>query len=152
MPFFHTIPQQIWMVCMLATVALSLWRGAWPERTVAVGMFVGSISTALFQDKTHINAHQWADLAVDIAYLCLLAGVALRSNRWWPLWATAFQLINVVLYAARLADERVGALAPYRASVIWSYLILVTVVVGVWMCERQRSQSLGSPATGSSAT
>jgi hypothetical protein len=152
MPFFHTPLQQIWMVCMLAVAAMSWWRGRWPERTVAFGMFVASIATALFQNTSNVNGHQWADLLVDVAYFALLAWVALRSDRWWPLWAAAFQLINVVLYVARLADERVGAKAPFMATVIWSYLILIAVVVGVWTRDRTRTESLPSPSTGSSAT
>jgi hypothetical protein len=152
MPFFHTPLQQVWMVCMLAVAVLSLWRGGWPERTVAIGTFIGSIAAAVFQDKSNINGQQWADLIVDLASLVLFAWVALRSDRWWPLWATAFQLINVVLYVARLADVRVGAKAPFMASVIWSYLILLTVVVGVWSRARNSAESVGSPSTGSSAT
>ena len=152
MPFFHTPLQQFWMICMLAVGAVSWWRGRWPERTVAVGMIVASIATALFQDTSNVNGHQWGDLVVDLAYLGLIVWVALRSTRWWPLWAAAFQLINVILYVARLADERVGAKAPFLATVIWSYLILITVIVGVWSNGRKRPESLRSLSNGTSAT
>ena len=123
---------------MLAVAGLSVWRGEWPERTVAFTIIVGSIATAILQNTRDESAMQWGDLAVDCACLIVFVWVALRSRRLWPLFAAAFQLIAVVIYFARLADIRVGARSPFTAGVIWSYLILVAVLVGVFMNRRDR--------------
>ena len=109
MLFVQTLPQQIWMVCMLGAAVLAYWRGGWAERTVAVGMVISSIATALVQNTQDFSATQWGDLVVDGSYLALLVWVALRSNRIWPLFAAAFQLVAVFIYFARMADLRVGA-------------------------------------------
>lgn len=147
----HRTPLQlIWDVSMISTAALSIWRGGWAERTVAFGMAVSSIATAVFQDTHHPSSPQWADLTVDLIYLALLIWVALRSNRRWPLFAAAFQLVAVVIYFARLADWRVGARAPFLAGGVWSFLILFAVIFGVWLNGRDPRQV--SPSTGSAAT
>ncbi len=140
----HTLPQQIWTAAMLAVAAFALWRGGWAERTIAFGMVVDSIASGILQNKRDWGAPQWADLAVDIVYLIVVVWVALKSDRKWPLWAAGFQLVSVVIYFARIADMHVGALAPYLATVIWSYLILIVIVIGT--LTRPKLQS--SPSTG----
>ena len=82
----HRTPlQTIWDLSMIATVVLSVWRGGWAERTVAFGMVVSSVATAVLQDTHNLYSTQWADLTVDGVYLALLVWVALRSKRHWPL-------------------------------------------------------------------
>lgn len=128
--FHMTAPQAIWNISMVSVALLAAWRGGWAERTIAFGMVIDSLATDVFQNTRDWHAPQWADLAIDFVYLIVMVWVALKSNRMWPLWAAAFQLIDVAIYLAFVADRRVGALAPYTAIVIWSYLILIVVVVG----------------------
>lgn len=141
---FRTVPQMIWDVSMLTTAGVSLWRGGWAERTVSLGMIVASIVSAVVQNRRDWNGTQWGDFAVDVAYLALIVGVALKSDRLWTLCAAGFQLVAVVIYFARIVDMKVGALAPYRAVVIWDYLVLVAVIVGVWQHSRKDRPSLSS--------
>jgi hypothetical protein len=140
MILFHTLPQQIWMICMLAVIALTFWRGGWAERTIAIGMIVDTVASAVMQNTRDWASPQWADLTIDVIYLLVMLFVAFRSHRLWPLWAAAFQLIDVAIYFAFIVDRRVGALAPYRAIVIWSYLILIVIVVGT-LTRRSRPVS-----------
>ncbi len=73
---------------------------------------------------------------VDVVYLAVLLGVALRSDRLWTLFPAAFQLIAVIIYAAKAIDARPGPRAPYVGVEIWSYLILTAVAVGVLQHRR----------------
>ena len=151
--FIRSAPQAIWDVSMLSVAGLSLWRGGWAERLVAWGMVVSSIATPIFENTRDWSSIQWGDLAVDTIYLALLVWVALRNQRLWTLFPAAFQFVSVVLYGARAADWRIGALTPYIAEEIFSYLILVTVVVGVWLRWRDRSARISpSPSIGRSGT
>ena len=131
MSLFSDLLSQIWIVCMLAVVALSLWRGGWAERTIAIGMVVDSVAARLLENRRDWHAPQWADLAIDLTYLAVMLGVAIKSSRRWPLWAAAFQVIDVAIYLAFIADHHASAWAAYTAIAFWSYLILVAIVVGV---------------------
>ncbi len=150
----HTLTQQIWTVCMLGVTGLSVWRGGWAERTIAVGMVVASVASALVENRHDWSATQWGILTVDVIYLALIFWVALRSEPLWPLFPAAFQLITVVLYAARMADWHVGARAPIVAEHIFSYLILLAIAVGVLLRKSGHSNHLLPPSTstGTSAT
>jgi hypothetical protein len=141
--FFMTAPQAIWNGSMFAVAGLAAWRGKWEERTIAFGMVIDSLATNVFQNTRDWHAPQWADLAIDGAYLIVMVWVALKSNRLWPLWAAAFQLIDVAIYLAFIADGRVGALAPFAAIEIWSYLILIVVTIGTWQRWRDRRRAHG---------
>ncbi len=145
---FMTAPQAIWNGSMVAVAGLAAWRGKWEERTIAFAMVIDSLATNVFQNTHDWSAPQWADLVIDASYLVLMVWVALKSNRVWPLFAAAFQLIDVAIYLAFVVDGRVGALAPFFAIEIWSYLILIVVVVGTLTRPKPRS----SPSTGRSAT
>ena len=140
MPFFQTLPQQIWAIYVLSAVAFAFWRGGRPERLVAVAAVVASIASALLVNQRDWLSPQWGDLIVDLAFLGLLGFLAFASDRKWTLWATAFQLISVVIYVARMVDPRVGARAPYRAIVIWSYLIIAALAVGTWLHWRRQAR------------
>jgi hypothetical protein len=144
--FFRTPAQDIWDICMFAAVAIAFWRGGWPERLAALGMVADSIASALLQNTHDWSRTQWGDLTVDGAYLAMLVWLALKTNRYWPMWAAAFQLLSVLIYLARMADRRVGALAPYAAVEIWSYLILIAIAVGSfghWQTRRAEVRSAG---------
>lgn len=124
-----TAPQTIWYICAFAVAVLAAWRGRWEERTIAFGMVIDSVVSRLIQSHDW-NAPQWADLGLDLVYLIVMVWVALKSNRQWPLWVAGFQVIDVAIYLAFMADVRVGAWASYTAIAIWGYLILIAIVVG----------------------
>jgi hypothetical protein len=142
--FFHTPAQVVWNISMFGIFALALWRGGAPERLASIGMVADAFASALVQNTHDWNQTQWGDLAVDLAYLALLLWLALRTSRLWPLWAAAFQLLSVIIYVARIVDPRIGALAPYQAVVIWSYLVLIAILVGVWGEIRRRDRKLAA--------
>lgn len=146
MILFHALHQQIWTICMLAVCAFAFWRGGWPEQVAAAGMVAGSLATGLLQNRSDFSQTQWADLAVDVIYLGVLLWLALRSNRYWPLSTAAFQLLSVVIYVARMADRSVGARAPNTAGVILSYLMLISILVGIWGQARRSRRAAGAQA------
>ncbi len=146
--FLMTASQAIWNGSMIGVAGLAIWRGRWEERTIALGMVVDSLAASMFQNTQDWSAPQWADLTIDLAYLILMVWVVLKSRRVWPLFAAAFQLIDVAIYLAFIADGRVGALAPYYAIAIWSYLILIVIAIGTLAQPKPlRSSSIGTSAT-----
>lgn len=120
----------IWDISMISVAVLAAWRGGWAERTVAFGMVIDSVVALLLQNHDW-KAPQWADLGVDTVYLIVMLWVAFKSNRRWPLWTAGFQIIDVAIYLAFMVDGHIDAWATYTAITIWSYLILIAIVVGI---------------------
>lgn len=127
----HGIPPWIgiaigWVVCGAA-----LWKGRWSERVVAAGFLLGWLATALLKDH-HFAGPQWSIFAADTAALLLFLFVALKSGRYWPLFAAAFQLLAVITHVASTFDRHLSAWAYITAGVIWSYLLLGSIGIGTW--------------------
>jgi len=141
MILFHTLEQQIWTIAMLLVSGFAWWRGGWPERTVAVANVAASLLNGLAQNHHDWVDPQWGDLIIDLLFLGLLVWLALKSDRHWPMWAAAFQLLGVITHIAMLADRRIGGWAYVTGGIIWSYLILGTLGVGAWLLRRPPQES-----------
>lgn len=138
----HAASQQTWTILMLVVSGLALWKGGPPERIVAVANVVASLVSGLVQNRNNLVDPQWSLLAVDIVFLGLLLWLALRSDRYWPLFTAAFQLLSVVGHLAIMADPTVGGWAYITSGVIWSYLVLAALAVGTWNCWQRRRAAL----------
>jgi hypothetical protein len=101
----------------------------------------------------HFSGPQWGAFAIDTANLILFLLVALRSGRYWPLFAAAFQLLAVITHVASTMDRHLSAWAAITASVIWTYLILGALAVGTWNVWRGRYPAASAdPITDPGAT
>lgn len=85
-----------------ACLGLILLLGGQPERVGAAIIAVGSLATAVVSAGI-LGSSTWDHLeigimAVDMVVLAALWGVALTSNRFWPYWITAWQLIAVLVH------------------------------------------------------
>ena len=116
----------------------ALWRGGWPERTVAMINLAGMLLSPVFE--YHLSARQ-LQFNLRVIDSCVTAGflfVALTSDRWWPLFATAAALMDV---ATRLADNWVHDISLFMAltgPVIWSYISIFSLAAGIAELEVRR--------------
>lgn len=105
----------------------------------AVGIVVGaSVTTIPATRLASWNSTQWPVTLVDTLTFVAFYSLSLRSNRYWPLWLAAFQLLTVLTHAATALGQ---AFAPdiYRsAETLWSLPILITLVLGPMADHGQR--------------
>ncbi|HJV41698.1 hypothetical protein [Caulobacter sp.] len=127
---FHFLYQWASLVALLVTVGAAAWRGAWPERFGAAAMVVAWVASALVYNSILLRGFQVAPMLVDLALTLALLYVALRSDRWWPMWACAFQALNVVLHFALAADDVLWRWAAWLASSCFSYLAMLALLCG----------------------
>lgn len=118
-------------VALLLLVAIYAWRrGGKPEKQIAsvlVAMHAINLAHALL-------AGQWTDysevpgfrIALDIAGLGLIALVALRANRWWPLWVASLQLVTVMAHALRVIDTQLPQLV-YIVMERWPFWAMIAI-------------------------
>lgn len=93
-------------------------------------MILAWIGSALSQNAHIVLGPQAMVTTIDTLLLLVLLAIALTSNRWWPLWACAFQGLTVVLAVAMVADPRVWSRAGFIAGGVFSYLTMLALFLG----------------------
>lgn len=130
-----------------AVVLIAFWKGGWRERTVA-GVHQVNALLSYACVLTSCPLQSWdaprgmfvtVDLVTDGAILAACLICAARSDRYWPIWASAFALARI---ASDLLAFQPGVTlwASLSANLIWRYLIDACIVWGVWSYQRQRRQ------------
>ena len=128
------------VVCLLAAIF-----GRWEERTAAGFLAADVLLADLLRDHSWIGP-QWAEFWTDVAYLGLLIFIALRSRRFWPLFAAGFQLLSIMTHTMRMLDPKVNGWTYATAIVIFTYLIMYAILFGIWGSwqERRRLKALAA--------
>ena len=85
-----------------ACLGLVLLLGGQPERVGAAIIIIGSLATGIVSAGV-LGSSTWDRLEIgimliDAVVLVGLWGIALTSNRFWPYWVTAWQLIAVLVH------------------------------------------------------
>jgi len=123
----------------MTVCAIAVWRGRDDERLAAGGLLANwalSILLVRANDGMTSEATQWEIFIVDAALLGLYLWIALRSRRYWPLFAAGFQVLVVVTHLGRAVDPRVSGWAYITVGLIWAYLVLFTIGYGAWTAPR----------------
>nr|WP_310522738.1 hypothetical protein [Polymorphobacter sp.] len=122
----------------LVSAALFAWKwGGFDERIAAFG-FVASTVITKFATLNNYGNTEIGVLLVDAMLLCGLLILALRSDRFWPMWAAAFQLIGVTVHVASMTETGNFAWAYAVGLIFWSYPVLIALMAGTWLEARYR--------------
>jgi hypothetical protein len=136
---FHSLYQWLGVAMLILATVPALWRGGWPERTAAVAMIAAWFGSGLVQNGMQLWGVQIGVMLVDLALLGLLLVIALTSNRWWPMWASGFHGMGVLLHIAVLLDPKVWGRAYFIAGTVFSVLTLLALFVGAIREPRRRA-------------
>lgn len=130
------IPIIFWLLALLSCGFV--WLHGEVEGKRAVGLFIcATLLTWVAQGlDTEWRRTHWPLMAVDTAYLAATYVFALRSNRYWPLWIAAFQLLTVAShFATIIAPEYVPKIYTAIAT-FWVVPLLLSMVAGVYLDHR----------------
>lgn len=124
-----TIPI-VFAVLLAGSTLYAFWQGGKSQRCVAAIVLAGSICSAVAQSHT---LHPWrygeiGTFAVDLAMLVAFGAIMLTSNRFWPIWMTAAQLLSVIAHLGPVLRHSHIAVPFAISEQIWSWLILVQLV------------------------
>lgn len=129
---------------LLVSFAYVARYGRWPERIGLAIIIVGSIATALVGRSDLWQGAEIGILAVDVVVLGMFIMIVGLTDRFWPLWVSAFQLVSVTSHLARLLKPATVALAYAFAEQVWSY-VMIAVVVGSVAWQRRYGRSPNWP-------
>lgn len=131
----YQLPVWVWPTVLLTVCAIAVWRGQDEER-LAAGGELATWALTLVVFKARSDDIQWAVFAIDAALLALLFWIALRSKRYWPLFAAGLQLLAVVTHVARALDTQVSGWAYLTAGLVFNYVTLFVIGYGAWTAPR----------------
>ncbi len=114
-------------------------RGEKDEKIVAAAFVIASYLASLIAITipfTHFRKMEIPLAMVDIGFALVLVAVALRSNRYWPLWLAAMQGLTILSHFAPLVPHMI----PWNsrnAVVIWSWPMLIVLGLAVRRHHRE---------------
>ena len=131
-------PLLYWSILILSC-GYAMFRGRADERMVAgVCIAASFISVAVLSPMSvRYSTIEEGEMAVDLVVLAVFLLVALRSDRFWPLWITGLQLTTTLAHMLKAVDFKLLPFAYGAAERFWSYPILVIIAVGAWRQHRR---------------
>jgi hypothetical protein len=128
---------------LLAVCSYALWRGRFEERLTAIVCLLATIATVIVKGPVRLSysSIEIGVLLVDVATLAAFTSVALKSDRFWPLWVSGLQLTTSIGHLLKAVQPDLVPIAYAAAGRVWSYPILIILAVGTWRVHHRRRPS-----------
>ena len=142
------IPHQyVFRTLLILSCGYALWRGRKDERIVALVCIAATLASRLAFSPISVRytSVETGLLVIDMAVLASFLFVALRSQRFWPLWVAGLQLTSSMAHLMKAIDDQLMPIAYGAAIALWSYPILIILAIGTWRGQRRRAQPEHSP-------
>jgi hypothetical protein len=143
------MPHYFFWALLLLTCGYALWRGRKYEQLSAVICVAATIFSILFHAswRERYMGVELSDLVIDTLVLAAFVVIALRSDRFWPLWVAGLQLTINMSHLFKALQPNLMPYAYAAAERFWSYPTLVIIAVGAWRQHRRRLE--GAPVRSS---
>ena len=133
-----SLPMEIGLVAVTATCALALAFGGKVERRAGVWIWAGWVLSLFVQRLAGRFDPALLFSVVDATMLGVLVALTWRSGRRWTVWAVTLQGVEVGVDLLRLLTPRLHAWTYLSALAVVSYLLLASLLAGVWSSWRRR--------------
>lgn len=130
----------------LAVSGYAIIRGGVPERWVAAMLVIAS-GTTLIASAFPVGGFQTVEVyrfTIDIVLTLALLAIALRANRFWPLWIAAFQVVTIGMHGVRAYDPAILPIVYARLTGEIAYPMCLVLVLGTYH-YRRRARLEGQP-------
>jgi hypothetical protein len=124
------------LLLLVAAAATAFGWGGRDERIAAVAFVLATLLS--WATDNAYNGTQMNVLIVDFALLLGLVSLALTSDRFWPMYAAAFQLVGTIVHVASMTQTDDFAWAYAVGLIFWSYAVMVALLAGTWVEGRHR--------------
>jgi hypothetical protein len=137
----------LYYLVLLAVSAYAFSRGRADERIAAVTCILATFATNLaYSPMGGFARVELGVFAVDSATLAAFTFLALRSERFWPLWMAGLQLTTVIAHVLKAIDLDLLPQAYAVAARFWVYPIFLVLVIGTWRGSRRSRLAQPEPA------
>jgi hypothetical protein len=131
-----------YLALLVLCTLYALWAGGGPER---LGAAIFALSVAATHLIRTANEQRWLDieageLIVDAVTFLAFVAIALRANRYWPLWVSAMLGIGMLGHLARGMIPDTFWWAYAVVLTIWSYPIVLLFALGAFLHRRRLSR------------
>lgn len=129
---FDTVWAYLYYIFLAFCCGYAIVRGTRTEYVGVSIIIVGSLSTLVVGQLVETT---WTEMevgifVVDIVVLVALVWLAFKSDRFWPMWAAAFQLLAVTIHTAIMAAPQITPWAFATGAVFWAYPMLLVLAIG----------------------
>jgi hypothetical protein len=129
----------IFNVLLLGSCGYALLKGTRDAQIVAVTTLVASFASYFLVSR--YAGVEVGVLAVDVMVLSAFTAVALKSDRFWPLWIAGLQLTVTFGHALRAVEDQMVPIAYAVSLRFWSYPIQIILIVAVWRSQRRKQRA-----------
>lgn len=132
----------VYHALLLGVCAYAFMAGRSDERYAAVICLIATIATRLVLSPT-IGRYSQIEAGVFIVDFAVLVGftvIALRSDRFWPLWVAGLQLTTIIAHLLKAVQFELIPQVYAAAARFWVYPIFLIIVVGTWRSQQRRRQ------------
>lgn len=128
----------IFNALLLGSCGYALLRGTRDAQIVAVVTLVASFASYFVVSR--YTGVEVGVLVVDVLVLLAFTAVALKSDRFWPLWIAGLQLTTTLGHALRAVEDQIVPIAYAVSLRFWSYPIQIILIVAVWRSLRRKQR------------
>ncbi len=134
-------PQTYYAILFLVS-AYAFLRGRSDERIAVATCILATFATNIvYSPRGSYVGVELGVLLVDLGALAAFTFLALRSDRFWPLWVAGLQLTTVIAHALKGVQLDLMPQAYAAAARFWVYPIFMIIVVGTYRSARRRATS-----------
>lgn len=124
---------------LLLSCSYAVLRGRHSERLVAFICLGATLASHYLRSPLNERyvGLELGDVLVDFGVLLAFVAVALRSDRFWPLWIAGIQLTMSVTHVLKAIQPDLIPIAYAAAVRFWSYPILIILAVATYRARRR---------------
>lgn len=137
----YSLADLIAIYLTIVTIVVGLARGRAPERLFVLGnsLVLYAKSVVIMEYARATQAAQIVAM-IDTAFLIVCLPVALYSNRYWPMVATALLAMIVMMDVVAVVSSW-PIINSKVTSIVWLYIIQTTVLLGALVEGRRPTRS-----------
>lgn len=134
----------VFLTLLLGSCAYAFFRGGAPER-IGAGILIAATAASALTLLASRNRYfateistMWVDIAMTLAFLAL----ALRAQRYWPMWVSMVQIDMVATHLVMFSPDT-QAWSYWAMQALWSYPAPILLAAGTFR-HRRRIKRYGS--------